>query len=116
MVEHPDRHLVLAAVRLDVTQKGGERRVNRQAESRLAGSLAQAPSEVPVHPEPIAEIDLTGVVAALDQPLNRRLWALARGQPAGADMNGRHDLNEYDPYPGTPSESPDRRLLQCSRS
>ena len=90
MVEHPDRHLVLAAVRLDVTQKGGQRRVNRQADSRLASGLAQAPGEVPVHPEPIAEVDLARLVATVDQLLYRRLWALARGQAPRADVNGRH--------------------------
>ena len=90
MVEHPDRHLVLAAPALDVTEKGGERRVDGEADCRLASDVAQTPGKVPVHPEPIAEVDLARVIAALDQLLDRRLWTLARRQPARADTNGRH--------------------------
>src|SRR5207253_7117152 len=85
-----DRHLVLAAVRLDVTKKGGQRRVDREADSGLASSLPEASGEVPVHPEPIAEVDLARVIAPLDRLLHGCLWALARRQPPGADTKDGH--------------------------
>src|SRR5205823_4414187 len=79
VVQHPDRHLMLATSALDVTHKAGERRVDREADRCSAGDLAQTPSEVPIHPEPIAEVDLARVEAALSQLLHRRRGALARG-------------------------------------
>ena len=90
VVQHPDRHLVLAASALDVPHEAGERRVDRETDRGLASDLAQTPSEIPVHPETIAEVDLTGVVAAPKQFFHRRLGAIARGQPSWAEMNGGH--------------------------
>src|SRR5947207_4374113 len=48
VVQHPDRHLMLAAAALDMTHKPGERRVDRETDRGLASDLAQTPSEVPV--------------------------------------------------------------------
>jgi hypothetical protein len=70
MVQHPDRHLVLPASALDVTQKRGERRVDRETDRGLASELAEVPGEVPVHPETVAEVDLTRVKAAPSQLLH----------------------------------------------
>jgi len=70
VVQHPDRHLMLAAAALDVTHEAGERRVDRETDRGLASDLAQTSSEVPVHPEPIAEVDLARVISAPNQLLN----------------------------------------------
>jgi hypothetical protein len=67
VVQHPDRHLMLAAAALDMTHKAGEWSVDREADRGLAGDLTQTPGEVPVHPETIAEVDLTRVIAASNQ-------------------------------------------------
>ena len=70
VVQHPDRHLMLAAAAFDVTHKAGERGMDRQTDRGLASDLAQTPSEIPVHPETIAEVDLARVIAAPKQLLH----------------------------------------------
>jgi hypothetical protein len=73
-----------------MTQKGGQWRVDGKADRRFARNLAQAPSKVPVHPEPIAEIDLARLIAVLDQPPHRQLWAFTRRETPRADVNAGH--------------------------
>src|SRR5947207_9185491 len=67
VVQHADRHLVLASSALDMTHKARERRVDREANRGLASDLAKTTGEVPVHPETIAEVDLTPVKAPPNQ-------------------------------------------------
>src|SRR5207249_10335262 len=82
VVEHADRHLMLAASTLDVTHEAGEWRVDRETDRGLASDLAQTPGEIPVHPETIAEVDLARVIAALNQLLHGRFGAIARREPS----------------------------------
>ena len=57
----------------------------------LARELAEPRREVVVHPEAALEVDLAGGVAALEQRLDRRLRALPRGHPRGAEVQpSRH--------------------------
>ena len=77
MVEHPDRHPVLA-VALDVAHEAGDRRVHRERDPAPPRELAELLGPGVVHPEAALEIDLAGGVAALAQDLDRFLGALAR--------------------------------------
>ena len=70
VVQHPDRHLMLAASALDVAHEAGEWSVDRETDRGLASHLAQTPSEIPVHPETIAEVDLARVIPAPNQLLH----------------------------------------------
>src|SRR5206468_4574393 len=63
VVQHPHRHLMLAASALNVTHKAGEWRMDRETDRGLASDLAKASGKLPVHPETIAEVDLACVKA-----------------------------------------------------
>src|SRR5215472_360762 len=67
VVEHPDRHVMLAPAMLRVTEEGSQRRMDGERYSMVAGEHSQALRVVPLHPETVAEVDLAGVVAVLNQ-------------------------------------------------
>ena len=62
-------------------------------ESATSCSRASSPKPLGprvVHPEARLEVDLAGVVAPLEQHLDRRLGALAFGDPCGPDADPAH--------------------------
>jgi hypothetical protein len=64
VVEHPDRHVVLAPAVLGVAQEGGQGSVDRERNAGAASELSQAMGVAPVHPETVAEIDLGRVITS----------------------------------------------------
>src|ERR671918_2258515 len=89
MVEHPDGHPLLL-VALDVTHEARDRRVHGQDDPGLAGQLPEALGPRVVHPEATLEIDLAGVVATLEEELDRRLGGIAGGDAGRAESDRRH--------------------------
>lgn len=85
VVEHPHRHLVLSTSLLDVPEKCGERRVDRECDVGLACQFAKAVRKVPVHPEAASEFDFARVVPLRDEPLNGFVRGVTRGQGGRSD-------------------------------
>src|SRR2546428_10443299 len=87
MVERADCHLMFPPAVLHVTEKRGQRRVDGQGQARVLRQRAQSPRIFPIHPEPVAEIDLAGVIAAFDERRDRRRRIVARRNASWADAN-----------------------------
>src|ERR671923_642386 len=99
VVEHPDRHPVLLVL-LRPPDDGEQGSVHRQDDSRLARKLAEAPGEVPIHPELALEVDLAGVIATLTQQLDGLLGRLPGGQVGGTEAQCAHGPQSRSrPYP-----------------
>ena len=65
-------------------------RVHRQRDVVLAGELAEPLGPRIVHPEARLEVDLAGVVAALEHELHRPLGAVPLGHARGPDADPAH--------------------------
>src|ERR671922_646584 len=91
VIEHPHRHAVLLVPFWPADDRE-ERCVHGQDDALLAGELAEALGEVPVHPELAFEVDLAGAVAALEQQPDGRLRRLAGGQIRGTEAQDAHVL------------------------
>src|SRR5918995_1432797 len=111
MVEHSDGHPLLL-VTLDVAHEACDRRVHGQGDPDLTGQLPEALGPGIIHPEAALEIDLAGVVAALEQELDRRLGGVARGDARRAESGRRHRSSvpsdpgsTFSPWPSDPPAS-----------
>ena len=87
VVEHPDRHVMLAPAVLGVTRERGEGGVDRERDAGFAGERAEAMGVVPVHPEAVAKVDLSRVVTACDQQLDRLVGGIAGRERPRADAD-----------------------------
>ena len=89
-VERADGGGELPPLGLEMPHEPEERCVHRQRDVGGAGGLAELLGPRVVHPEPALEVDLAGVVAALEQDLDRPLRVVAGGDAGQADTDSRH--------------------------
>ena len=89
-VERADRGRELPAARLEVPHEPEQRCMHGEGDVVLAGLLSEPLGPGVVHPEAALEIDLAGVVAALEQRGDRRLRALAARDARRAEPNPSH--------------------------
>ena len=75
---------------LEMTHEAEQRRVDRQRDVCRARRLAELLGPRVVHPEAALEVDLAGVVAALEQDLDRPLRVVAGGNAGQADTDAPH--------------------------
>jgi hypothetical protein len=67
---------MLAPAVLDMAEKRGQRSVDRERNAGIASEYSEATGVGPIHPESIAEVDLTCVIAACEKELDRLLGSL----------------------------------------
>ena len=84
-VECAHRRGELATRRFQVPHEAEERRVHGERHVVLARHLPEPLGPRVVHPEARLEVDFAGVVALLEQELDRRLGALPRRNPRWAE-------------------------------
>src|SRR4051794_28301879 len=89
-VERSDRGGELPSLGLEVTHEPEQRRVHRQRHVGGAGDLAELLGPPVIHPEAALEVDLTGVVPALEQQLDGVLRVVAGGDAGKADTGASH--------------------------
>ena len=89
-VERTERRGPLPPARLEVPHPAEERRVHGKRDVVLACELAEPFRPRIIHPEARLEVDLAGVVPALEQELDRRLGALPVGDVRGAESDPSH--------------------------
>ena len=82
-----DRRRELPPARLEVAHEPEQRRVHRERDVVLARELAEPLGERVVHPEAALEVDLAGVVPALEEDLDRLPPATREGHASRADAD-----------------------------
>src|SRR5581483_10027956 len=75
---------------LAMPEEGGDRRVHREHDARLAGQLTEPLRPRIVHPEPALEVDLAGGVAAFAEQGDGLLGTLARRHARRAEPGRTH--------------------------
>ena len=89
-VERPDGGGELAALGLEVAHEAEERCVHGQHDVGRARRFSEPLRPRVIHPEPAFEVDLAGVVPALEQDLDRVLRVVAGRDAGQADTDSRH--------------------------
>ena len=89
-IERAERGRPFPPARLEMADPAEERRMNGERDVVLTRENAEPLRPRVVHPEPRLEVDLTGVVSALGEQLDRALRALAIGDARRPDPDRAH--------------------------